>query len=71
MLFFRSEEQVNEWCLENHLPRREVLTLPRVWALASAWYGDRIVREQARTSAELQAILARVGLTGAFWELPG
>ena len=42
-----------------------------VWNLARAWYPDpRAPAWRARTRDESQRVLASVGLTGAFWELP-
>jgi len=39
--------------------------------LAERWYGDRLDPDwRPRTRDQSQAILAEVGLTGEFWELP-
>jgi hypothetical protein len=39
--------------------------------LAFAWWDTRLAPDwQPRTRAENQAILDRLGLTGAFWRLP-
>jgi hypothetical protein len=39
--------------------------------LARAWYGDRMDPGwRPRTREASQAVLDRVGLTGAFWTLP-
>jgi hypothetical protein len=63
MRLFRSEEQAPE--------DGAVVTMPALSALASAWYGDRLSPSwRPRTRDESQAILAAVGLTGPFWELP-
>lgn len=41
-----------------------------MWELAKRWYGDRVDPGwQPRTTAESQAILDAVGLTGPFWQL--
>ena len=38
--------------------------------LAHAWYGNRMDRAwRPRTPEQSQAILARAGLTGPFWQL--
>lgn len=69
MLFFRSEERVDEWCRERGLPRRPLVTLDQLWQLAVAWYGDRMSPEARRPApAEMRAIFARVGLEGPFWD---
>ena len=41
MLPFRSEE-VDAWCGATGEARGEVVPLAGVWALAQAWYGDRM-----------------------------
>jgi len=50
----------------------EVVELPRLFALARRWYGDRLDPDwQPRTREASQAILDEVGLVGDFWRLPG
>ena len=40
-------------------------------ALAEAWWSNRISPDwRPRTTAESQAILDGLGLTGEFWQLP-
>lgn len=47
-----------------------IVPLDQVWRLAKAWYADpRRDDWRPRTRAESQAVLASVGLQGAFWEL--
>jgi hypothetical protein len=46
------------------------LSLARVWALAQAWYGDRMDPDfHGRTSEQAMDIFAHVGLTSAFWRV--
>jgi predicted DNA-binding ArsR family transcriptional regulator len=46
------------------------LSLAQVWALAQAWYGDRMHPDfRGRTSEQALGIFARVGLTSAFWRV--
>jgi hypothetical protein len=46
--------------------------LPQLWALAQAWYRDRLSPGYVRPGVEvLQERLARVGLVGEFWTLAG
>jgi len=48
-----------------------LVELEQLWALARAWYGDRLDPDWLpRTRDESQAVLAAVGLEGEFWELP-
>ncbi len=68
MLLFRSEEGVDAWCAATGEPRGETVPLAQVWALAQAWYGDRMERDfQPRTAAQAMDVFAAVGLTSAFW----
>lgn len=73
MLFFRSEEHLDKWLRDWHLPRGEVLSLETCWRLAQAWYGpDR--RDPAwrrRNVDEAMALFAELGLTSPFWNLRG
>ena len=69
MLFFRSEERVNDWCKARGSPRRPLVTLPQLWDLSVAWYANRLTPEARRPKPpEMREIFARVGLTGAFWD---
>ena len=71
MLFFRSEEHVDRWCGQWHLPRGALLSLEQAWTLASAWFhADRGAPEWRRPAVdEVEALFESLGLTGAFWEL--
>jgi hypothetical protein len=71
MLFFRSEERVNEWCSSRGVPANPIVSLQQLWQLSVAWYSNRLTPDAKRPGAdEIRAIFARVGLTGPFWELP-
>jgi hypothetical protein len=69
MNLFRSEEHVARW-----LGGREPgATIPAqtLCDLAHAWWNTRLQPDwRPRTREENQAILERLGLTGAFWRLP-
>ena len=68
MLFFRSEERVDEWCEVQGLEKRPVLTLDQLWQLAVAWYDTRLTPDARRPGPdEMRAIFGRVGLHGSFW----
>ena len=72
MLLFRSEEHVGRWLAATGLPPGATLPLEQGWRLAGAWYAGRMSPSwRARTTAEAQAVLDGVGLTGPFWRLPG
>jgi hypothetical protein len=69
MLFFRSEEHVNEWCRANGQQRRPLVTLRQLWQLSVAWYANRLTPEARRPApGEMVAIFARIGLAGPFWD---
>jgi hypothetical protein len=71
MLLFRSEDELEAWCRATGEPRGETVPLVQVWALAQAWYGDRLYPAfRGRTVEQAQAIFAGVGLTSAFWQTP-
>ena len=69
MNLFRSEEHIARW-----LGAREPgATLPatKLAELAFAWWDDRLSPDwRPHTRDQNQAILDRLGLTGAFWTLP-
>ena len=69
MLFFRSEERVDEWCEEQGLPKRPLVTLDQLWELSVAWYGNRLSPDARRPGPdEMRTIFARVGLDDPFWD---
>jgi hypothetical protein len=71
MSLFRSEEHARRWAARHGYDVGAILDLPRVWRLANAWYADpRAPDWRPRSRDESQAVLASVGLTGEFWELP-
>jgi hypothetical protein len=69
MLFFRSEERVEEWCRRQGTPVRPILTLEQLWRLAVAWYSNRLDPDARRPQPdEMVRIFAGIGLTGPFWD---
>ena len=45
-----------------------MLSLEQTWALAQAWYGDRLAPDfRGRTAVQAQEIFRRVGLASSFW----
>jgi hypothetical protein len=69
MLFFRSEEVLNEWLASKHAERGAVLPVPQVWELSQRWYHNRLAPEyHGRTIEQVQAIFQEVGLTSTFWK---
>ena len=68
MSLFRSEEHVERWLAG----REPGATIPvtTLCDLAHAWWHDRLTPGwRPHTREQNQAILERLGLTGAFWQL--
>lgn len=69
MLFFRSEEQVQEWCAEQGVPLRPLVAMDQLWAMSTTWYATRLQEISRRPqSDEIRDIFAGIGLTGDFWD---
>lgn len=69
MLFFRSEEDVREWCRKRNEAVRPIVHLDQLWGLAAAWYATRLQPNSRRPQpGEMREIFAHLGLTGDFWD---
>ena len=69
MLFFRSEETLNQWLTSKHTKRGAALSIPQLWELSQRWYHNRLAPEyHGRTIEQVQEIFKEVGLTSAFWQ---
>jgi hypothetical protein len=69
MLFFRSEEHVDQWCKENGVMKRPLVSLDQLWQLAVTWYGNRLTVESRRPGPdEMVNIFSEIGLKGTFWD---
>ena len=69
MNLFRSEEHVDRWL--GTRPAGATLPVTVLSELAHDWWGDRLDPDWVPHTREAnQAILDRLGLTGAFWQLP-
>jgi hypothetical protein len=70
MLFFRSEEMLNQWLASKHAKRGAVLSIPQLWELSQRWYHNRMSPEyHGRTMEQVQEIFNEVGLTSSFWKV--
>ena len=68
MLFFRSEELLNQWLASKGVERGVVLTIPKLWELSQRWYRDRISPEyRGRKPEEVEKIFREAGLTSEYW----
>ena len=69
MLFFRSEEHVDQWCKTNSVTKRPLVSLDQLWKLAVTWYGNRLTIESRRPGPdEMVKIFSEIGLQGSFWD---
>jgi hypothetical protein len=69
MLFFRSEAHVDQWCQENGVMKRPLVSLDQLWQLAVTWYGNRLTVESRRPGPdEMVNIFSEIGLEGLFWD---
>lgn len=69
MLFFRSEEQVQEWCEAQGLAMRPLVSMDQLWGLATTWYSTRLQENSRRPKPdEMRGIFAGLGLEGDFWD---
>ena len=70
MLLFRGEEHIGRWCAQWNQPAGATLTIHQVWRLARAFYGTKMSPDWRRpTLEEIEGVLSRLGLTGAYWDL--
>ena len=70
MLFFRSEEALEQWLASKQAERGAVLTIPQLWELSQHWYHNRLLPEyHGRTVEQVQEIFKEVGLTSEFWQI--
>ncbi len=69
MLFFRSEELLEEWLAAQRAPRGATLALPKLWDLSQHWYHDRLSPDyHGRTAEQVEVIFSEAGLTSEFWK---
>jgi len=69
MLFFQSEESLNQWLIAQKASRGATLSIPQVWELSQRWYQDRMSPQyRGRTIQQAQNIFTELGLTSEFWQ---
>ena len=70
MLFFRSEELLDQWLAVKHAERGAVLSIPEIWGLSQRWYHNRLSPEyHGRSAEQVQGIFNEAGLTSEFWKV--
>jgi hypothetical protein len=68
MLFFQSEETLNEWLVAQGTQRGVVLSISQLWDLSQRWYKDRMSPDyHGRTIEQAQEIFKGLGLRSEFW----
>jgi hypothetical protein len=69
MLFFRSEELLEQWLESKQLKRGAVLSLSQIWDLSQRWYHNRLSPDyRGRAADQVQEIFEEAGLTSEFWK---
>ena len=67
---FRTESDIDAWCMAHDLPRGAVMSIPQLWAFAHEWYGAYVDQPWHKRSAEeVRDVFQRHGLTGPFWSV--
>jgi len=70
MLFFRSEESLNQWLAARKAVRGAVFSIPQLWELSQRWYHNRMSPDyHGRTMEQVQEIFREVALTSEFWQV--
>lgn len=69
MLFFRSEDDLNQWLASQEAERGAVFSIPQLWEFSQRWYQDRMSPDyHGRTMEKVQEIFKEAGLTSEFWQ---
>ena len=69
MLFFRSEENLRQWCTSHAYPMGPLVSKVQLWTLATTCYGTRLQENSRRPKPdEMSAIFAGLGLEDDFWD---
>jgi len=69
MVFFRSEERAQDWCVAQGHTLRPLVRMDQLWALATTWYATRLQADSRRPKPEeMRSIFTGLGLTGDFWD---
>ena len=70
MLFFRSEDALNEWLASRRVQRGYVFTISQLWDLSQRWYQNRMSPDfHGRTLEQVQEIFREFELTSGFWQI--
>ena len=68
MLFFRSEEALEQWLASKQKERGAVFALPKLWELSQRWYHNRLSPDyHGRSAEQVEQIFKEADLTSEFW----
>jgi hypothetical protein len=68
MRFFRSEEALRQWQIEQNNFQGEVLSPAQIWELSKVWYHNRLLLSyRGRTVAQVEEIFRSLNFTSKFW----
>jgi hypothetical protein len=69
MLFFRSEDLIDDWCRSHDTARGPTVRMDQLWGLAVTWYATRLEPDSRRPKPEeMRSIFQGLGLEGDFWD---
>ena len=70
MLFFRSEEALDQWLASRNAGCGAFLSIAQVWDLSRRWYHNRMSPDyHGRSMEQVQEIFREAGLTSSFWAI--
>ena len=70
MLFFRTEDEIDQWSARHDIPKGDIQTVEKVWQFSKKWYGNHLNPEWTKwTKEEAKAMFEAYGLTHPIWEL--
>jgi len=72
IMFFTSEEKLDEWCRRHGIPKGSLLKIEKAIALANLWFEDYAsALWRRKTAQEVTEIFTKMELDPAFWTLEG
>jgi hypothetical protein len=67
---FRSEADIDSWCVRHALPKGATLAIPALWRFASDWYGNYLEASwRKRTPEGARDLFKGHNLSGPFWRV--
>lgn len=70
MLLFRTQTEVEKWCLRHGMEMGDVQPLSKMWPFAQEWYGNHLSETWVKwTAPQAQEMFSRHDLTHDVWNL--